>query len=71
MHSKDNKELQKILAEYVLVNIDLDTQRKQIKGLGVEYIPLMIFYSPEGQEKHRKTGSDSPAGLLKLLKAQK
>jgi thioredoxin-like negative regulator of GroEL len=61
-----NKEIQTILKGFVLTKIDAAHADSQ--SLGTKYIPLMVFFSPDGKELERKVGFTSENELRELLR---
>ena len=67
LHS--NQELQKILTRFVLVYLDTNTNGNEVQQIeGITRIPVLIFYSPSGNEISRKVGYRNPDELSTLFK---
>lgn len=62
MHS-NNAELNQALNQFVLVKLESGAA----ENLNIDYIPVMIFYAPDGKEVDRKVGAMEAPQLVSFL----
>lgn len=67
-----SEEVNKMLrSDFVLVAVDLDTNKEDTQRFGVQYPPYLIFLSPEGKILTRIPGYLPKEELLQILKQTK
>lgn len=67
-----SEEVNKMLrSDFVLVAVDLDTNKEDTQRFGVQYPPYLIFLSPEGKILTRIPGYLPKEELLQIMKQTK